>query len=142
VQKSSGKEDAPIGTPPRPNRTEPKTQTRSFGSSVPFLSVGKYLSENARRSICGHRTCKDSEKAGKEKARRAKRARNLGRRQGAVGRAKRASERAQTRLRCWFGLRPAGQCCCCPAPALCERNGEPARYSTVESLSLDLGGKR
>jgi len=31
----------------------------------------------------------------------------------------------------------AGQCC--PDPALCERNGEAARYTTVENVYPDLG---
>ena len=31
---------------------------------------------------------------------------------------------------------------CCPAPALCERNGEAARNPAVQSLRLDSGGVR
>ena len=73
MKKSSGKEDAPIGTPPRPNRAEPTTWSVS-GSVVHFPAVGKYLTEKIKRSVNGCKTYRDPSKtdnspAGKEKAR-------------------------------------------------------------------------
>jgi hypothetical protein len=61
LQQSSGKEDAPIGTPPRPDRTEPSFE-EALGSNVYFPAVGKYLTEKARRSVNGFETYRDTPK--------------------------------------------------------------------------------
>jgi hypothetical protein len=49
MKQSSEREDAPIGTPKRPGRTEPLTD-QVLGSSVCFSADGKYLTENTSQS--------------------------------------------------------------------------------------------
>jgi len=61
VKESSGEEDAPTGTPPRPNRTEPTTYPVS-GSVVYSPAVGKYLTEKVKRSVNGYKTYRDPSK--------------------------------------------------------------------------------
>jgi len=119
------------------NRIEPYQLPSSSGSIVPSFSVGKYPFEKARRSKFGCKTRNDSEKA----VAKAERSEVVEVGLGAVGTGGWVlAESLWTLAKRHCGLRLAGQCC--PAPALCEGNSEPARYSTVESLSLDLGGKQ
>jgi hypothetical protein len=50
MRKRPEEKDAPIGTPNRPNRTEPNGETQ-FGSSVYSSADCKYLTEKASRSV-------------------------------------------------------------------------------------------
>jgi hypothetical protein len=74
LQQSSEKEDAPIGTPPRPDRTEPNVW-ESVGSSVCFSAVRIRFSDDAKRLIIEVRRGTDSSNADKEAPGRSKPAR-------------------------------------------------------------------